>query len=173
MAQWYAVYTRPCWEKKVAESFQKRRMECYLPLNKVLVPSTYSERRKPVYQPLFEACVFVKTTEDKLPLIRSLDGVLSFFYWHGKPATIRDIEIEMIKRFTAEHQSVTLIKSAVSIGEIVRIINVDPEESAPGAWGQKVKLSLPSLGFVLEAEATETIPEPISAEELNLSTTLA
>lgn len=173
MAQWYAVYTRPCWEKKVAESFHKRRMECFLPQNKVLVATNYTEKRKPVFQPLFESCVFVKTTEDKLGVIKSIDGVLSFYFWQNKPATIRDIEIEMIKRFLAEHQSVTLYKSVVNIGEIVKIAECEANEHTSPFVTQKIKLTLPSLGFVLEAEVMETIPLKPSKAEKQLQPTLA
>lgn len=173
MAQWYAVYTRPCWEKKVAESFQKRRLPCFLPQNKVLVATNYTEKRKPVFQPLFESCVFVKTTEDKLGTIKAIDGVLSFYFWQNKPATIRDIEIEMIRRFLAEHQSVSLYKSAVNLGEIVKIAECESDENTSTLVVQKVQLSLPSLGFVLEAEIMEPISLKTRTAEIQLRPTLA
>lgn len=173
MAQWYAVYTRPCWEKKVSESFQKRRIECFLPQNKVLVATNYTERRKPIFQPLFESCVFVKTTEDKLGIIKTIDGVLSFYFWQNKPATIREIEIDMIRRFLAEHQSVSLYKSSVNVGEIVKIAECGSSEHNSTMITQKVQLSLPSLGFILEAEVMESIPLKTSTSELKLRPTLA
>ena len=33
--KWYAVYTRPRWEKKVAEILTRRKIENYCPINKV------------------------------------------------------------------------------------------------------------------------------------------
>lgn len=150
MAFWYAVYTRPRWEKKVADSFQKRRMEHYCPQTKVA--NQWGDRRKAIYEPVFASYVFIKTNEETLMQLRKIDGVINVVYWRSKPAVIRDIEIEMIKRFLNEHECVNLEKMPVNTSEIVKIIN----SSLHGKDEQtetlkKVKLVLPSLGFTMEA----------------------
>ncbi len=43
-AKWYAVYTRPRWEKKVAEILTRKKIENYCPLNKVV--RQWSDRKK-------------------------------------------------------------------------------------------------------------------------------
>ncbi|RYZ19047.1 MAG: antitermination protein NusG, partial [Chitinophagaceae bacterium] len=35
-ALWYAIYTKPRWEKKVAELLTRKGIENYCPLNKVV-----------------------------------------------------------------------------------------------------------------------------------------
>jgi hypothetical protein len=49
--KWYAVYTRPRWEKKVAEILTDKKIENYCPLNKVV--RQWSDRKKIVHEPLF------------------------------------------------------------------------------------------------------------------------
>lgn len=165
MAHWYAVYTRPCWEKKVADALLRRKFECYLPLNKVYPAAPSADRRRPVYQPVFESCVFFRTTEDRLPSIRQVDGVLSMFYWHNKPAVIRDIEIDMMRRFLAEHQTVQLQKAVVNTTEIVKVVNGQPELLGIGGLTlRKVKLTLPSLGYIMETEVREEAAISIEQE---------
>ena len=49
--KWYAVYTRPKWEKKVAELLSRKRIENYCPLNKSI--KQWSDRKKTIFEPLF------------------------------------------------------------------------------------------------------------------------
>ena len=93
--QWYAVYTRPRWEKKVANLLTRKEIENYCPLNKIV--RQWADRKKTVYEPLFTSYVFVYTSENEMLPIRQTDGVLNFVYWLGKPAVIREEEIETIK----------------------------------------------------------------------------
>lgn len=39
------------------------------------------------------------------------DGIMNFVYWLGKPAVIKDLEIDMIRRFLNEHTNVSLEKN--------------------------------------------------------------
>jgi len=85
---WYAVHTRPRWEKKVAGQLAKKRLEYYCPLNKV--QRQWSDRKKIILEPLFTSYVFVRLSEtEHLPVLQT-DGVLSFVYWLKKPAVIQD-----------------------------------------------------------------------------------
>ena len=62
--QWYAVYTRPRWEKKVASLLTKKKIENFCPLNKVV--RQWADRKKTVYEPLFTSYVFVNTSETEM-----------------------------------------------------------------------------------------------------------
>jgi len=64
---WYAVYTRPKWEKKVAELLSRKRIENYCPLHKSI--KQWSDRKKTIFEPLFNSYVFVHVDEtDHLPV---------------------------------------------------------------------------------------------------------
>lgn len=174
MACWYAVYTRPRWEKRVVELLQKKRIEHYCPYTKVVNAWHGYDRKKAVFQPVFSSYVFVKTTEDALDFLKTLDGVINIVYWRDKPAVIRDIEIEMIKRFLNEHESINLEKSVVNTNEIVKIINttLDSENDEPEPL-KKVKLVLPSLGFIMEAIEEKEMDIILQPDIRPLSTRLA
>ena len=104
--KWHAVYTRPRWEKKVAEMLTRRKIENYCPINKVV--KQWSDRKKVVHEPLFRSYVFVKIAENELGYLKKTDGVISLVYWLRKPAVIRDTEIEAIRHFLDEYSSVKL-----------------------------------------------------------------
>ena len=95
--KWYAVYTRPRWEKKVNNLLLNKGVESYCPLNKVR--RKWSDRIKVVEEPLFKSYVFVKIADEHRTEVRMTDGVINFVYWDGKPAIIKEKDIQTIRRF--------------------------------------------------------------------------
>ncbi|MEJ7737982.1 MAG: UpxY family transcription antiterminator [Chitinophagaceae bacterium] len=151
--KWYAVYTKPRWEKKVAESLTTQQIENYCPLNRV--QRQWSDRRKTILEPLFKSYVFVRIEEDGQMPVREIDGVLNFVTWLRKPAVIRNEEIEVIKRFLNEHSNVKVEATQVNLNDKVRIISgplMMREGNVLEVKHKTVKVLLPSLGFTLVAE---------------------
>ena len=105
--KWYAIYTKPRWEKKVHQLLISKGIESYCPLNKVR--RKWSDRIKLVEEPLFKSYVFVPTDEKGKTLVRMTKGVINFVYWDGKPAIVKDKEIVAIKRFLDEYENVQAI----------------------------------------------------------------
>ena len=97
---WYALYTRPRFEKKVDEELRSKGIETYLPLRKVL--RQWSDRKKWVEEPLFRSYVFVHIRPTER--IRSLrvNGVVRMVGFGGKPSIIPDDQIEAVRRFLDE-----------------------------------------------------------------------
>jgi transcription antitermination factor NusG len=116
---WYAVYTKPRWEKKVAAVLLDKGIENYCPINKVT--RQWSDRKKVVLEPVFKGYVFVRLEEDKKWEVKTVNGVLNFVYWLGKPARIRDEEIDMIRKFLNEFNDVQVEAKGVVVSSEVRI----------------------------------------------------
>lgn len=152
---WFAVYTKPKWEKKVSELLEKKGFEVYCPLNKVR--RQWSDRKKTVHEPLFHSYVFVRTEPSEFLLLYRTAGVISLVYWLSKPAIVRDEEIQTIRRFMNDHDHVTLEKATVKVDDMVRISGgafMDLEGQVVGQHGNKVKVYLPSLGYNLVAQVS-------------------
>ena len=151
--QWYAVYTRPKWEKKVAQMLSKRKIENFCPLNKQL--RQWADRKKWVYEPLFTSYVFVYASEAEYLAVKQTEGILNFVYWLGKPAVINASEIVAIHDFLNQHHDVALEKMDVNVYDKVRIVD-GPLRHREGdvleVMHKCVKLYLPSLGYVMCAE---------------------
>jgi len=103
---WYALYTKPRWEKKVAKSLEDQGVEFYCPLNKVT--KQWSDRKKIVVEPIFKSYVFVKVEMAQHSELKTIEGVLNFVYWLKKPAIIKDEEINTIRKFLNEFNDVTV-----------------------------------------------------------------
>jgi transcription antitermination factor NusG len=150
--KWYAVYTKPRTEKKVYALFEVRGIESYCPLNKV--NKQWSDRVKLVEEPLFKSYVFVHITEEEQSKVRMLNGVLNFVYWLGKPAVIKQTEIDRIKRFLNDYEDVTAEPITLKPNDSVIITSgvlMDKEARVLRKMGNRIELAIESLGYKLVA----------------------
>lgn len=151
--RWYAVYTHARWEKKVASLLTRKEIENYCPLNRIV--RQWSDRKKILYQPLFTCYVFVRISAKESVSVLETDGVLKYVSWQGKPAVIRDAEIELIKKFLLDHTNVTLEKVDVNINDTVHIkygLFMEQEGRVVDVSEKKIRVLLPSLGYMMLAE---------------------
>ena len=152
-AKWYAIYTRPRWEKKVNGLLLNKGVESYCPLNRVR--RKWSDRIKTIEEPLFKSYVFVKISEESRSDVRMTDGVINFVYWNGKPALIKEKEIQTIKRFLDEHDNVELVKMEPRKDDRVRVLSgplMDQEGKVLEVKHKLVKVAIDSLGYILVAD---------------------
>jgi transcription antitermination factor NusG len=149
---WYAVYTKPRWEKKVAEALTRKQIEVYCPLNKV--SHQWSDRKKSVEEPLFTSYVFVRIPESMKTTVRETGGIVNFVYWLGKPASIPNHEIDLIKRFLHQYQQVTVERFPIHENEMIRVTAgplMHQYARVVEAGKNTVKAVLHSMGFALTA----------------------
>ena len=159
---WLAVYTKPRWEKKVAERIGAKGIEVYCPLNKVR--KKWSDRYKVVEEPLFKSYVFVKVKEEDRTLIRLAEGVVNFVYSEGRPALIREEEINLIRRFLKEYHEVQSNPVPLVKGARVRVTSgvlMDREGGVIDILNKKAFVLLESLGYELTASFEASGLEPI------------
>lgn len=155
--KWLAVYTRPRWEKKVNRLLAEKGLESYCPLNKVR--RKWSDRIKLVEEPLFKSYVFVKVSEAERAEVRLTTGAVNFVYWNGKPAVIREKEINAIKRFLNEHENVVAKPVDMKVNQRVRIAQgllMDQEGKILELRSKIAKVAIDSLGYILVAHIDRT-----------------
>lgn len=168
---WYAVYTKTQCEKKVVAQLAKKRIESFFPVNRRIISN--GNRKKLVTEPLFPSFVFVNISEAELTSVRQTSDVINFIYWLGKPAIIRAAEVENIYHFVNNYHNIELTKVPVNTSATVRITNVPKIDIKQGLVSTNVstiRITLPSLGYVMQAEA-DMLPQEVStiqAENVNL-----
>jgi transcription antitermination factor NusG len=117
---WFAVYTKPRWEKKVARLLDDLGIENYCPLNKVV--KQWSDRKKVILEPLFKSYVFVRVKDSEKWDLKNVNGILNFVYWLGKPARIKEEDIFTIKKFLNEFLDIQVDEiSRLTVNAKVRI----------------------------------------------------
>ncbi len=149
---WHAVYTKPRWEKKVASLMEEKGIEHYCPLNKVI--KQWSDRKKTVMEPLFKSYVFVRVPEKSKWELMKITGVLNYVYYMGKPARIKNSEIDKIRRFLFEFQSVEVVENIMPVNARVRVkqgLMMDYHGILLEIRGKKASVRIESMGLQLTA----------------------
>lgn len=152
---WYAIYTRPRWEKKVDERLLLKNIRSWCPLQKV--ERQWTDRKKIIEDPIFKSYVFVRINLDQRLNVLNTDGVLNFVHHNGKPVIIRDEEIETIQSFLEVNnaristQSIESFEAAMKV-KIHHGIFMDNTGTVIRATNKKVFVRLESLGQVMVVE---------------------
>jgi transcription antitermination factor NusG len=161
--KWYAVYTKPRWEKKIARLLDERGIEHYCPLIKS--QRQWSDRKKIILEPVFKSYVFVRIEDGQKWELKKIDGVLNYVYWLGKPAIIRDDEIITIRKFLNEFTDVQVVHDeGLSVNTAVRVksgVMMNFKGLLLEVLGNKARVRLASLGIQLEAVFDKSNLEPV------------
>ena len=149
---WYVIYTRPRWEKKIAKLLEDKGIVHYCPLNRV--EKQWSDRKRVVFEPLFKGYIFIKIEETQKWDIKMINGIINYVYWLGKPAKVKDEEIDKIKMFLQEFDDVEVIDNKIDVNSTV-IINQGVLMSYKGivvdVLGNKARVQIDSMGIRLSA----------------------
>jgi transcription antitermination factor NusG len=149
MLNWYALYTKPRKEQKVAQQLEQLGFTIYLPLKTEI--RQWSDRKKKVTVPLFSSYVFIQIEDSKRAQVFIIDGVMNYVFWLGKPAIIRNEEMTLMKNEIDKPNSEIII-TALHPGEKLQLEQgVFKGQSATIEYisNQKAHLFLPNLGIKL------------------------
>lgn len=116
---WYVVYTKPKWEKKVAEKLSQIGIECYCPI--ITQVKQWSDRKKKVEVPLFNSYVFVQIEESDRNSVFQVAGVVRYLFWLGKPAIVRDEEINIIKTSLKAENISDVSVTSIKVGDKIKL----------------------------------------------------
>lgn len=162
--RWYALYTKPRWEKKVKQLFDEKGVECYCPVQKTV--RQWTDRKKVILEPLFKSYIFVRINDTETVKVKSTEGVLRFVYYDGKPAVIRNEEIEMIQALLATKDIVLSAVAAEGFrpnDEVVINFGIFNKQRGIVVKGnkRKVVVKLESMGQYLKIEFPTQHLEPV------------
>lgn len=114
----------------------------------------WSDRKKVVMEPLFKGYVFVQVPEEKKWEITNINGVLNYVYWLGKPARIKESEIETIRKFLHEFSDVEVMEGTLPLNATVKIkqgVLMNYQGILLEINGNKAKVRIESMGIQLSA----------------------
>jgi transcriptional antiterminator RfaH len=117
--EWLVLYTKPRNEKKVTERLTNNGFEMYCPLVKTL--RQWSDRKKKVKVPLFSSYVFINVDEKNRQLALHDPGVMNYVYWLGKPAVVRNSEIEAFRHIVENGEEVIVEGARMEKGQFLEI----------------------------------------------------
>ncbi len=156
MNDWFVLYTKPRNEKKVEEALNRLGLEAYCPI--ITVERQWSDRKKKVQDPLFRSYCFVRVQEENRSDVFRVRGVGNYVFWLGKPAVIRDVEINEIKKWLLGYKHNTIQVEPLQIGDkvIFQSGTLENHEAVISKInGKQLVLVLESLGYKMRVNLEE------------------
>lgn len=150
---WFVFYTKSRQEKAVNDLLARHGFEPYLPTQHVI--RQWSDRKKKVNIPLFNSYIFVRIAEHQVQNVLTIPGIAWSVRYDGKPATVRDSEIDLIKRFIASGLFIDTASSANQTfkeGDKARIVD-GPLAGLVGILSSEPK----DRKFIVEIESIQQV----------------
>jgi len=116
---WYAIYTKPRSEKRVAELLSQQSIENYLPLVKSV--RQWSDRKKTVELPLFSSYIFVHIDEKEYFTVIKVHGIVKFVSFEKKKVAVPDYQIEAIRKYVETGEELIANEGNYTIGKRVKV----------------------------------------------------
>ena len=163
MENWYAVYTKPRSEKKLAMRLNEKSIEAYVPLRKTL--KQWSDRKKMVEEPMISSYVFVNVSKENYFEVLNTPGAVRFIWFSGKPAIIPEKQIRNLKLLTGTNIEVESAHNGFPEGSQVRVmsglLNGLTGELVSVAGKNKVLIRIDHLDKVLLVTVSPNTLEPV------------
>lgn len=152
---WRAFYTKPRHEKKIKERLIEQEFEVYCPLVKTKIK--WSDRWKKVTKPLIPGYIFVRVTEDERIEVLQDTSIVATVVWRGKPAIIRDVEIQAMKDLLTNDAPVNVEINELRPGSKVKVEHgplSGKEGIIESVSNTKTRIKLEGLGLEIVVEVS-------------------
>ena len=157
-SKWHVLYTKPRHEIKALERLAQNGFEVYCPMKTTL--KQWSDRKKKVSEPILPSYIFIKTTEKKRATPLEDPSVLNYIFWLGKPAIIRDTEIDILKGIISKEKVQEFEVRKLKTGSEI-VINKGQIKSksaiVKSITNNYVKAELKELGITIVLKKTDLL----------------
>lgn len=160
---WYVFYTKSRAEKKTKQILEKFGFEVFLPTVKVV--RQWSDRKKKVEVPLFNSYIFVLEEEYRIVEVLKIPGISWNIRHNGKPAFLRENEINLIKKVVDSGYAVEAEGyEELEKGDDVEIID-GPLKGFKGIIDKSVeknfRVIIPSIGQAVKVQIDKVLLKKI------------
>ncbi|MBU2995635.1 UpxY family transcription antiterminator [Cellulophaga baltica] len=155
---WYVIYVQYRKEKKIAQQLENIGIDVYCPIIKEI--KQWSDRKKTIETPLFKSYVFVRLDEKERKRVFDISGVIRYLFWLGKPAIVKDEEINTIKNWLENDTVEEITLSNLIPGDQLLIKNgfLKNHNAIIQEIGKKrMRLIIPGLDIVLNARIKDVV----------------
>ncbi len=156
-SKWLVAYTKPRWEKKLADQLTAKGFTVYCPTQRV--KRRWSDRTKWIEQPLFSSHIFIHIEPERRDAVYFTPGFVRFLFWNKRPAQVRETEIDTLKRWLNDfdHESISI--QSLATGSHVTVKS-GPLQGRDGIVleqrGTKLELYLEDLQVKVSVDLSKT-----------------
>ncbi|MES3016297.1 MAG: UpxY family transcription antiterminator [Bacteroidota bacterium] len=160
---WQVIYTKSRSEKAVAEKLQRAGLEVFCPLLKQ--KKQWSDRWKWVEEPLFRSYCFIRSDQSAREMVLQTPGVVQYVFHCGKPAVIRDKEMELLQTWLAGYEHNNLEAGILNPEDRVRLKTgalIEKEAIVVESKGNHATLFLRDIGMKIKVDLRQNLVEKIN-----------
>jgi transcriptional antiterminator RfaH len=154
---WLVIYTKPRWEKKLADQLTAKGFTVYCPTQRV--KRRWSDRTKWIDQPLFSSHIFIHMEPERRDAVYFTPGFVRFLFWNKQPAQVREIEIDTLKRWLNDfdHEAISIQPLAAGLQVSVKSGPLQGREGTVlEQRGTKLELYLEDLQVKVSVDLSKT-----------------
>ena len=154
---WLVIYTKPRWEKKLADQLTAKGFTVYCPTQRV--KRRWSDRTKWIDQPLFSSHIFIHIEPERRDAVYFTPGFVRFLFWNKRPAQVRETEIDTLKRWLNDFDHEAIRIQSLATGSHVTVKS-GPLQGRDGIVleqrGTKLELYLEDLQVKVSVDLSKT-----------------
>lgn len=156
--KWLIAYTKPRWERKLADQLTVKGFNVYCPTQRV--KRRWSDRNKWIDQPLFSSHIFIHIEPERRDAVYFTPGFVRYLFWNKRPAEVRETEIDTLKRWLNDfdHESISIQTLAATGSQVT--VNSGPLQGRSATVleqrGTKLELYLEDLQFKVSVDLNKT-----------------
>ena len=144
---WYVVHTKPRSEIKVEEQLLSLGINAYCPKRSVI--KFWSDRKKRIDVPALPSMVLVRLEDNDINRVFDSPLVIRYMFWLGKRATVRQSEVDILKKYLNEGFSLSNSEiSDLKVGDDFHIPSLNKEKGIVNRISKNnIWIYLKSIGY--------------------------
>ncbi len=144
---WYVLHTKPRSEKKVEEELLSLGIHAYCPTRSEV--RIWSDRKKKIDAPVLPSMVLVNIDDKNINRVFESSKVVRYMFWLGKRATVRQSEIDILKKYLNGNYNITNSKIlGIKVGDSFSLSSFNNEKGIVNRISNNnVWIYLKSIGY--------------------------
>ena len=144
---WYVLHTKPRSEKKVEEKLLYLGINAYCPTRSEI--RFWSDRKKRIEVPVLTSMVLVNINDKDINKVFECSSVIRYMFWLGKRATVRQSEIDILKKYLdGGYNLISSNSSSINIGDDFKLSSFNNEKGIVSRISNNnIWIYLKSIGY--------------------------
>ena len=149
---WYILHTKARCERKAEEQLLSLEINAYCPKRSEF--KQWSDRKKKIYKPVLPSMVLVNIDEKDINKVFESPFVVKYMFWMGKRAVVRQLEIDILKKYIdGSYNLISSKSSSLKVGDDFKLSSFNGEKGIVSRISNNnIWIYLKSIGYCVKLE---------------------
>ena len=144
---WYVIHTKPRGEKKAEEQLLSLGINAFCPTRNEI--RLWSDRKKRIQVPVLPSMVLVNIDYKDINRVFMSTSVIRYMFWLGKRATVRQKEIDTLKKYlNGDYNFINSKLTGIKVGDNFSLSSFNNEKGIVNRISNNnIWIYLKSIGY--------------------------